>query len=92
MVLTFVAVTDPNDDSGPRRGDPPRRVRAVGRWLRGISGGGVVEDQLRADGSFFVRDTFFVFEGGEWNHRFSKDEYDLLMPGVPFEEFVEAKQ
>ena len=42
------------------------------------------------DGSSASRNTFFVFEGGEWKHRFSQDEYDLLMPGVPFEEFVEA--
>ncbi len=42
--------------------------------------------------SSFVRDTFFVLEDGEWLHRFGQEEYDSLMPGVPFEEFVAAQQ
>ncbi len=41
------------------------------------------------DGSSFVRDTFWVLENGEWLHRFGQEEYDSLMPGVPFEEWVE---
>jgi hypothetical protein len=30
------------------------------------------------DGSTSVRDTYFVYEGGSWLHRFSPEEYDLL--------------
>jgi hypothetical protein len=30
------------------------------------------------DGSANVRDTYFVYEGGVWKHRFSPEEYDLL--------------
>jgi len=30
------------------------------------------------DGSTSVRNTYFVFEGGSWLHRFSPEEYDLL--------------
>jgi hypothetical protein len=39
----------------------------------------------------YSRDTLFVHEGGSWKHRFSQDEIDLFMPGVPFEEFVRAQ-
>ena len=44
------------------------------------------------DGSSSVRGTFFVLEDGEWLHRFSQEEYELFMPGTPFDEFVEAHQ
>ncbi len=44
------------------------------------------------DGSSSVRTTFFVYEDGEWKHRFSQEEYDLFMPGVPFDEFVAAQR
>ncbi len=44
------------------------------------------------DGLSSVRNTFFVCEGGEWLHRFGEEEYDSLMPGVPFEEFVETPE
>jgi hypothetical protein len=30
-----------------------------------------------ADGSTFIRNTFFDFEDGEWKHRFSQEENDL---------------
>jgi micrococcal nuclease len=30
------------------------------------------------DGSTSVRNTYFVYEGGSWLHRFSPEEYDLL--------------
>lgn len=42
------------------------------------------------DGSSFTRNTYFVYEDGDWKHRFSEEETKLFMPGVPFEEFVEA--
>lgn len=44
------------------------------------------------DGSTSIRNTYFVLEDGSWKHRFSQEEKDLFMPGVPFEEFVEARQ
>lgn len=44
------------------------------------------------DGSSVSRDTYFVFEDGEWLHRFVKEEIDLFMPGISFEEFVEAQE
>jgi len=31
-----------------------------------------------SDGSTNVRDTYFVYEGGSWLHRFSPEEYDLF--------------
>ncbi|MDP9484185.1 MAG: hypothetical protein M3Q49_00030 [Actinomycetota bacterium] len=43
------------------------------------------------DGSSSVRTTYFVYEDGGWKHRFGQEEYDLFMPGVPFEEFVVAQ-
>lgn len=54
-----------------------------------------VEVDLRltgADGSASERTTYWVLENGEWLHRFSQEEIDLFMPGVPFEEFVAARQ
>ena len=42
-------------------------------------------------GSTSIRNTYFVLEDGSWKHRFSQEEKDLFMPGVPFEEFVEAQ-
>ena len=38
-----------------------------------------------------IRTTYFVNEDGSRKHRFGETEYDSLMPGVPFEEFVEAQ-
>jgi hypothetical protein len=43
------------------------------------------------DGSTSIRNTYFVLEDGSWKHRFSQEEKYLFMPGVPFEEFVEAQ-
>ena len=43
------------------------------------------------DGSTSIRNTYFVFEGGSWKHHFSEEELELFMPGIPFEEFVEAR-
>ena len=43
------------------------------------------------DGSSSVRITYFVLEDGTWKHRFGQEEYDLFMPGVPFDEFVAAQ-
>ena len=44
------------------------------------------------DGSSSIRDTYFVFENGEWKHRFAQEEEDLFMPESTYEEFLEAKQ
>ena len=43
------------------------------------------------DGSSSTRSTYFVYEDGEWKHAFGQEEYDLFMPGIPYEEFVEAQ-
>ena len=44
------------------------------------------------DGSTSTRNTYFVYEDGSWKHRFSQEEYDLLMPDLSYEEFVQAQQ
>jgi hypothetical protein len=43
------------------------------------------------DGTSITRETYFVSEGGTWMHRFSREEIEIFMPGVPFEEFVAAQ-
>lgn len=43
------------------------------------------------DGTSITRETYFVSEGGTWKHRFSREEVEIFMPGVPFEEFVAAQ-
>ena len=40
------------------------------------------------DGSTFFRNNFFVFEDGEWKHRFSQEEDDLVMPDASYEAFA----
>jgi hypothetical protein len=59
----------------------------------GTSSGLVVGVSLRLtyeDGSSSTRSTYFVYEDGEWKHAFGREEYDLFMPAVPYEEFVRA--
>ncbi len=43
------------------------------------------------DGSSSTRTTYFVYEDGEWKHRFGQEEYDLFMPDASYEEFVAAQ-
>ncbi len=43
------------------------------------------------DGTSSTRDTYFVYEGGEWKHRFGQEELDLFMPDASYEEFVEEQ-
>lgn len=43
-------------------------------------------------GTSATRETFFVYEDGEWKHRFGEEENDLFIPDATFEEFVEAQQ
>ncbi len=38
------------------------------------------------------RNTYFVWEAGSWKHRFSQEEYELFMPGIAFDEFVNRQQ
>ena len=60
----------------------------------GTSSGFVVGVSLRLtyeDGSSSTRNTYFVYEDGEWKHAFGREEYDLFMPAVPYEEFVKAQ-
>ncbi len=39
------------------------------------------------DGSVLVRTIYFVYEDGEWKHRFGQEEMDLFIPDIPYEEF-----
>lgn len=43
------------------------------------------------DGSSSARTTYFVYEDGEWKHRFGQEEDDLFMPELSYEEFVAAQ-
>jgi uncharacterized protein DUF4352 len=43
------------------------------------------------DGTSITRDTLFVSEDGEWKHRFTQEEVEIFMPGVPYEAFVAAQ-
>jgi hypothetical protein len=43
------------------------------------------------DGTSITRGTFFVSEGGMWKHRFTEEEIEIFMPGVPYEQFVAAQ-
>jgi hypothetical protein len=73
-------------------GEVVYRIESVERL--GTSSGFVVGVSLRLtyeDGSSSTRDTYFVYEDGEWKHAFSQEEYDLFMPAVPYEEFVKAQ-
>ena len=61
----------------------------------GTDGEPVVEVTLTltyGDGTSSTRTTYFVYEGGTWQHRFGQEEYDLFMPELTFEEFVAAQQ
>jgi hypothetical protein len=40
------------------------------------------------NGTSISRDTYFVREEGTWKHRFTQEEIEIFMPGVPYEEFV----
>jgi len=42
------------------------------------------------DGTSLGRDTFFVWQNGEWKHRFGQEVNELYMPDTSYEEFVRA--
>lgn len=68
-------------------------VKSVERL--GTSSGIVVGVKVRltyGDGSSSMRDTYFVYEEGGWKHAFGKEERNLFMPRLSYEEFVEAQQ
>ncbi len=44
------------------------------------------------DGTSLGRDTFFVFENGEWKHRFGQEENKLYMPDASYQEFVKSQE
>ena len=44
------------------------------------------------DGSSSTRTTYFIYEDGEWKHRFSQEETDLFMPDASYEKFVAARE
>jgi serine protease Do len=43
------------------------------------------------DGTSIGRDTFFVFEDGEWKHRFGQEENKVYMPDASYEQFLNAQ-
>ena len=45
-----------------------------------------------ADDTATTRDTYFALEDEEWKHRFSQEEVNIFMPGVPYDDFVAAQQ
>lgn len=51
----------------------------------------VTVDRTFTDGTEITRDTVFVWEG-YWRHRLTEEEKEIFMPGVPYEEFVEAQE
>ncbi len=62
---------------------------------QGGTQGPIVEASLTLtyeDGSSSTRTTYFVYEDGEWKHRFSQEETDLFMPDASYEEFVAARE
>ena len=57
----------------------------------GGQGAEVTVERTFEDGTSLTRETYFVYEGGEWTHHFIDEEKDTFMPGVPYEEFVAAQ-
>ncbi len=53
---------------------------------------GVTVYRTFENGVSINRDTFFVYEGGVWKHRFTPEESGFFMPGASFEDFVAAQQ
>jgi hypothetical protein len=43
------------------------------------------------EGLTSICNTYFVYEGGSWRHRFSQEEYELFKPNASYEEFVKAQ-
>ncbi len=50
----------------------------------------VTIDRTFTDGTSITRDTVFVWEG-YWRHHLTEEEKEIFMPGVPYEEFVDAQ-
>lgn len=50
----------------------------------------VTVNRTFADGTSISRETVFVWEG-YWRHHLTEEEQEIFMPGVPYEEFVEAQ-
>ncbi len=50
----------------------------------------VTVDRTFTDGTSISRETVFVWEG-YWRHHLTEEEKEIFMPGVPYEEFVEAQ-
>jgi hypothetical protein len=44
------------------------------------------------EGTSITRDTLFVYESGEWKHRFTEEEKNIYMPDASYEEFLKAQQ
>jgi hypothetical protein len=52
----------------------------------------VMVQRTFTDDTSITRRTYFVYEGGEWRHRFSDEEKAIFMPEASYEEFVAAQQ
>jgi len=50
----------------------------------------VTVDRTFTDGTSISRETVFVWEG-YWRHHLTEEEKQIFMPGVPYEQFVEAQ-
>ena len=71
-----------------------RKLSSVSVKVGSITEGGLAEvtvDRTFDDGSSLSRKTYFIQEHGSWKHRFTQKEKDIFMPGLPYEEFVEAQ-
>lgn len=52
----------------------------------------VTLDQAFRSGATKSRVTYFVYEGGEWLHRFSSQDDAVFLPNDSYNEFVAAKK
>lgn len=50
----------------------------------------VTVDRTFTDGTSITRDTIFVWEG-YWRHHLTEEEKEIFMPGVPYDQFVDAQ-
>jgi hypothetical protein len=74
--------------------DEQRRLSSLSVKVGSITNGGLAEvtvDRTFDDGSSLSRNTYFFQEDGSWKHRLTQEEKGIFMPGLPFEEFVEAQ-
>ncbi len=71
-----------------------RRSWALGRttWWGRTEEARVTVYRTFTDGTSITRETVFVWNDTYWSHHLTEEEKDIFMPGVPYEEFVEAQE